>query len=188
MANCRSNCSGCTRGYGALNSLYGCRNYPYYTGPCPNACGCYPDYPSPIDPEPQMMGAIGSFYALGPVSVAAGGAVALTASMVNPRYFAVSGSSITIRQPGTYRAMYTLNVPTGLAVNTVMSLGLDGAVVAASGVDVETTTDTATANFAGQTIFTARAGDVLNLDSLSALNITSATTDPVFTLILERIG
>ena len=72
--------------------------------------------------------------------------------------------------------------------NTTAALREMENVFKASGVDVETTTDTATANFAGQTIFTARAGDVLNLDSLSALNITSATTDPVFTLILERIG
>lgn len=188
MANCYSNCGGCTRCCGALNSLCGCRNYPYYTGPCPNACGCYPDYPAPIEPEPMAAGAIGSFYAPGPVSVAAGGSVALTAGLVNPRYFAVNGSSIAIRQPGTYRAMYTLNVPAGLAVNTVMTLGLNGATIAASGVDVETTADAATANFAGQAIFTARAGDALNLGSLSALNIPSATTNPVFTLILERIG
>ena len=83
--------------------------------------------------------------------------------------------------------MYTLNVPAGLAVNTVMTLGLNGATIAASGVDVETTTDAATANFAGQAIFTARAGDALNLGSLSALNIPSATANPVFTVILERL-
>ena len=66
MANCHSNC-GCSRGCGTLNSVY-YRNYPYYTGPCPSVgCGCCPgDYPPPIVPEPAPMGAIGSFYAVGP--------------------------------------------------------------------------------------------------------------------------
>lgn len=184
MANCQSNC-----GCGTLNSVY-YRNYPYYTGPCPSAgCGCYPgDYPPPIVPEPAPMGAIGSFYAVGPVTVAAGGAVPLTAGTVNSCVFTLNGSNVTIRQPGTYRATYTVNVPADTAATTTMTLNLNGAAIAGSGVDVETAAGATTASFTGQAVFTARAGDMLSLNTLSALSFTAATTVPIFTLVLERVG
>ena len=188
MANCQSNC-GCSRGCGTLNSVY-YRNYPYYTGPCPSVgCGCYPgDYPPPIVPEPAPMGAIGSFYAVGPVTVAAGGAVPLTAGTVNPCVFTLNGSNVTIRQPGTYRATYTVNVPADIAAGTTMTLNLNGAAIAGSGVNIETAAGTSTSSYTGQAVFTARAGDMLSLNTLSALSFTAATTAPIFTLVLERVG
>ena len=183
MANCQSNC-GCSRGCGTLNSVY-YRNYPYYTGPCPSVgCSYYPDYPT----ESVPMGAIGSFYAVGPVTVAAGGAVPLTAGTVNSCVFTLNGSNVTIRQPGTYRATYTVNVPADTAASTTMTLNLNGAAIAGSGVDVETAAGTTTASFTGQAVFTARAGDMLSLNTLSALSFTAATTVPIFTLVLERVG
>lgn len=207
MANCRSNCGcggrsttrscGCSgsarRGYGVLRSVpnFGCcyRNDPFYTGPCPPApceysTGCC-DYD---DCDDVSMGGYAMFTASGAVSVAAGGAVALTPEVIDEQSFALRGSSIYILQPGVYQASYTLNVPAGTPVNTVMELALDNRAVPASEVDVTTNADDSAGSFYGQSIFAAQADEILNLDSISQLTINGPAGSPVFTLMLIRIA
>ena len=52
---------------------------------------------------------------------------------------------------------------------------------------VTTAIDGATDNYAGHTVFHARAGELLKLSTLEALTISQTTAQPVFTLTLIKL-
>ena len=96
----------------------------------------------------------------GPLSVAAGGAIPLTACGDED-----ADDEIVLCHPGIYRALYTFNAPLGAAVNTTLELRRNGRPLYASAVEIATTG--ASCGFCGQTIFEARRGDALTLVKLA---------------------
>lgn len=200
MANCNSNC-GCGRcgqtggaRMGALNSLCRSCSSPYYTGPCPSTCDCgcaQTGCTCSGCTGCQSCACSGSIYASftvsGPITVAAGGAVPLTASVSDADAFTVSGGSIALRCPGAYLALYAVNIPADTAVDTTTELTLNGRALAPSAISVVTSTDAASHGFTSAAAFTAQAGDIVSLTSASALSISAATSQPVFALTIVKL-
>lgn len=208
VANCSSNrCGGSSArsGYGVLSCVGRCgQRNPYYNGPCPDApcsgCGCgstpppYPDFAPCGDcggscansQNSSVLFATFSLY--GPVDVAAGGAINVVERDTNTNLLSVEGGRIILRAPGVYYAAVTTDIPLEIAVNTVLQMELNSRILTQPQIAVETTTsDTAASNYAGHTVFQAECGSVLRLLSQSALNITTASTQPIFTLTLVRL-
>lgn len=117
----------------------------------------------------------------GPLSVAAGGAIPLTACGDED-----ADDEIVLCHPGIYRALYTFNAPLGTAVNTTLELRLSGRPLYASAVEIAAAG--ASCGFCGQTIFEARRGDALTLNTINALSIPDRLSAPVATLTLVKLA
>ena len=117
----------------------------------------------------------------GPLSVAAGGAIPLTACGDED-----ADDEIVLCHPGIYRALYTFNAPLGTAVNTTLELRLSGRPLYASAVEIATAG--ASSGFCGQTIFEARRGDALTLNTINALTIPDQLSAPLATLTLVKLA
>lgn len=117
----------------------------------------------------------------GPLSVAAGGAIPLTACGDED-----ADDEIVLCHPGIYRALYTFNAPLGTAVNTTLELRLSGRPLYASAVEIAAAG--ASCGFCGQTIFEARRGDALTLNTINALSIPNRLSAPVATLTLVKLA
>ena len=190
-------------------------NDPFYTGPCPpkpcglcgcdsgdadsngcarcrcrrtERCGCGRDSAAETrrtcEYDEGGWGQPGSYALLaaeGPLSVAAGGAIPLTACGDED-----ADDEIVLCHPGIYRALYTFNAPLGAAVNTTLELRRNGRPLYASAVEIATTG--ASCGFCGQTIFEARRGDALTLNTINALNIPDQLSAPLATLTLVKLA
>lgn len=192
-------------------------NDPFYTGPCPPkpcglcgcdsgdadsngcarcrcrrtercGCGCGRDSAAETrrtcEYDEGGWGQPGSYALLaaeGPLSVAAGGAIPLTACGDED-----ADDEIVLCHPGIYRALYTFNAPLGAAVNTTLELRRNGRPLYASAVEIATTG--ASCGFCGQTIFEARRGDALTLNTINALNIPDQLSAPLATLTLVKLA
>ena len=216
-SNCGRGCSRHAGGYGTLSMVGSCRsggwNDPFYTGPCPpkpcGLCGCDSgDADSngcarcrcrrtercgrDSDVETRRTceydeggwGQPGSYALLaaeGPLSVAAGGAIPLTACGDED-----ADDEIVLCHPGIYRALYTFNAPLGAAVNTTLELRRNGRPLYASAVEIATTG--VSCGFCGQTVFEARRGDALTLNTINALSIPDQLSAPLATLTLVKLA
>ena len=192
-------------------------NDPFYTGPCPPkpcglcgcdsgdadsngcarcrcrrtercGCGCGRDSDAETrrtcEYDEGGWGQPGSYALLaaeGPLSVAAGGAIPLTACGDED-----ADDEIVLCHPGIYRALYTFNAPLGAAVNTTLELRRNGRPLYASAVEIATAG--ASCGFCGQTIFEARRGDALTLNTINALNIPDQLSAPLATLTLVKLA
>ena len=117
----------------------------------------------------------------GPLSVAAGGAIPLTACGDED-----ADDEIVLCHPGIYRALYTFNAPLGAAVNTTLELRRNGRSLYASAVEIATTG--ASCGFCGQTVFEAHRGDALTLNTINALSIPDQLSAPLATLTLVKLA
>ena len=113
--------------------------------------------------------------------MAAGGAIPLTACGDEN-----ADDEIVLCHPGIYRALYTFNAPLGTAVNTTLELRLSGRPLYASAVEIAAAG--ASCGFCGQTIFEARRGDALTLNTINALSIPDRLSAPVATLTLVKLA
>ena len=130
----------------------------------------------------------GVFTANGPINLSAGGTINLTCRNVNTDCFTTSFGSIRIRRAGIYFAMVTADIPVGTCVDTTLRLELGNQVLVPPELSIVTHSDCDTNNFAGSTVFCARAGELLKLSTLDALTVSQTTAQPVFTLTLIQIG
>ena len=128
------------------------------------------------------------FSADGPIRLSEGGTVNLEASHVDSSYFSTSYGSILIRRPGLYYAAVTVDIPGNTEVDTVMRLELDNQNITPPEIAVTTNDDETTSNYAGHTVFHAKAGSLLKLRSLREMAVHCATSQPVFTLTIFRIS
>ena len=130
----------------------------------------------------------GLFVAWLPLAVSANGIIPLT--MNNPCRepdFEVNSGLITLENEGTYLATYTVQVPADTALDTLITLNVDGASQSAAATQVTTEAGAATASFTGQAIFEAGEGATVSLRTSEAINITGTATQPMFTLTLVRL-
>ena len=143
---------------------------------CSHRCGCH------------CRACFGVFTANGPINLSAGGTINLTCRNVNTDCFTTSFGSIRIRRAGIYFAMVTADIPVGTCVDTTLRLELGNQVLVPPELSIVTHSDCDTNNFAGSTVFCARAGELLKLSTLDALTVSQTTAQPVFTLTLIQIG
>ena len=130
----------------------------------------------------------GVFTADGPINLSAGGTINLTCRNVNTDCFTTTYGSIRIRRAGIYFAMVTADIPVGTCVDATLRLELGNQVLVPPELSIVTHSDCDTHNFAGSTVFCARAGELLKLSTLDALTVSQTTAQPVFTLTLIQIG
>jgi len=129
----------------------------------------------------------GVFFAHGAISLSAGGAVPLTARYADAQCFSCSYGNILIRRPGLYYAAVTMDVPGDCPISTVIRLELDNQAVCPPEIPVDTGCGGPAANFAGHTVFHARAGSLLKLSSLEAISLPDSGRQS-FTLTLFRLN
>lgn len=131
---CGCGCGGCHGGPWAYEPSPYCRNV-IYNGPCPPDpdSPCQPPLPPPPPDPPCYTSPMGpmacAYYAqLGSLTVPnAGGVLPLnTIEQGNQSVFLNNDGQITILRPGTYRAQFALSIPPGAAVNTTLSMTLNG--------------------------------------------------------------
>ena len=143
---------------------------------CSHRCGCH------------CRACFGVFTANGPINLSAGGTINLTGRNVNTDCFTTSFGSIRIRRAGIYFAMVTADIPVGTCVDTTLRLELGNQALVPPELAIVTHSDCESHNFAGSTVFCAKAGELLKLSTLDALTIGQTTAQPVFTLTLIQIG
>ena len=195
------------RGCGCMRMARGCwSNYPYYTGPCADADGCYgrdrdDDRRCDCDQDDgdrcecrrrrrcRRRGMCsGMFTACLPVAVSANGIVPLCVNNPCRDYsFNVNSGLITLENPGTYLASYKVLVPENPALDTMISLNVDGASQSAATTQVITEGGPATSSYSGQAIFEAGEGASLSLRTSEAINVTDPAAQPMFTLSLVQL-
>ena len=184
--------------YGCLNCLGGRRrwdNYPYYDGPCPDAEGAY-SCDRDDDNDRDNGGRrrcrrgrdndFGLFSAMLPMAVAANGIIPL----VNNNCFGVgegfpvNSGLVTIEQPGTYLATYTVRVPEGQTVASTLTLNVNDASQSSA---ISQIGGEGPAGFTAQAIFDVCDHSTLALRSSEAINLTGTSAQPLVTLSLVRI-
>ena len=177
-------------------------SFPYYTGPCPNEDGCYRCDPDDDDDNERHEHCgrrgrrrcrgegprYGIFAAYLPMAVSANGIVPLTVNNPSRRScFEVNSGLITLEDGGTYLAVYTVLVPAAAALDTTVTLNVDGASQSTAAVPIVTAAGDATASFTGQAIFEASDGATVSLRSSEAINVTDPAAQPMFVLSLVKI-
>lgn len=202
------------RGCGCMKMARGYWNsFPYYSGPCPNEDGCYRYDRDDDNDDDRNHGDRcdrrdwddrngcrrrghrggrdhdhGVFAAYLPVAVSANGIVPLTVN--NPCRkpgFDVNSGLITLKNGGTYLAIYTVQVPGAAALDTTVTLNVDGASQSTAAVNVVTVAGDATSSYTGQAIFEASDGATVSLRSSEAINVTDPAAQPMFVLSLLRL-
>lgn len=130
----------------------------------------------------------GIFTAWLPVAISANGIVPLTVN--NPcrkSSFEVNSGLITVENEGTYLATYTVQVPAATALDTNITLNVDGASQSAAATQVTTAAGDTTASYTGQAIFEAAEGATVSLRTSAAINVTEPAAQPIFTLSLVQL-
>lgn len=210
------------RGCGCMKMARGYwRNFPYYTGPCPDEDGCYrprcnneDNCDDPCEQECECTCECeesqdrcgkprrcrrekrchrrwlcsGCFAAWLPVAISANGIVPLTAN--NPcrePSFDVNSGLITVKDAGTYLATYTVQVPAAAALDTIVTLNVNGASQSAAATQIVTEAGDATRSYTGQSIFEAAEGATVSLRTSDAINVPEAAAQPIFTLSLVQL-
>lgn len=200
------------RGCGCMRMARGYwNNYPYYTGPCPNEDGCYRQDGDDDDRDNDREcdrgrrrgcgrrdrcdrrgcrgdRCSGIFTAWLPVAISANGIVPLTVN--NPcrePSFEVNSGLITLEDAGTYLATYTVQVPAATALDTGITLNVDGASQSTAATQVVTAAGDTTASYTGQAIFEAAEGATVSLRTSDAINVTEPAAQPIFTLSLVQL-
>ena len=180
------------------NSYY--QNFPFYNGPCPPGparpccrpccpCGCRPCPPYPPDIDIPTTNRIAALLtAPAPQDVSAGGAVPLTAQLINPEYFAPAQGGLAIRRAGLYMAIFCINLPPLQTISTRFSLCVNGTAIDASRIALTCTSDNTNTCLTGQALVQAPPNCLLTLNSDSAFAIeVPATIDNVFSLSVVQV-
>lgn len=195
------------RGCGCMRMARGCwSNFPYYTGPCADVDGCYgrdhddDDRNCGCDRDDEdrcgrrrhrrchRRMCRGMFTAFLPVAISANGIVPLCVN--NPcreSDYEVNSGLITLKNEGTYLATYTVQVPEATALDTMITLNVDGASQSAAATQVITAAGDATSSYTGQAIFEAGDGATVSLRTSEAINVTDPAAQPMFTLSLVQM-
>ena len=184
-------------GYGCLNSVgsrYRWENFPYYTGPCPDADGEYACERDDEDFEERNCrerrrrcrgGGFGIFTAMLPMAVAANGIVPLVGgNCLSAEELNANCGLISVKEAGTYLATYTVRMPAEAAMESTFSLSVNDAAQASSIVE---TGGVGPACFTGQAIFEVCDHATVALRSTEAINIASRSTQPLVTLSLVKL-
>ena len=183
MANSYRN--GRHNGMGCLSSIprRGCReNYPYYAGPCPDADD---DGGERRSGEGRRAGrSAAMFTAQAPMAVAASGVIPLTGSACDCDY-EVNGGVITVRDAGEYLATYIVRVPGGVALDSTVTLNVNG-VCQPSGITV--VGGEGPSCFTCQTLFETSGRASVSLKSSDEICASSASVQPMVTLSLLRLS
>ena len=131
----------------------------------------------------------GMFASFPPISVSGNGNVCLAASGIDENDFAISNGEIVIPASGTYHAVFSVNVPEGVALDTTMDLTLNGTIIPATTTTINTLSNTeTTSGYTGHAVFHANANSRLALHSSNAIVISpSVTNKNVFSLTLFRV-
>lgn len=130
----------------------------------------------------------GMFTAWLPVAISANGIVPLT--MNNPckaPSFEVNSGLITLENAGTYLATYTVQVPAAAALDTTVTLNVNGASQSAAATQIVTAAGDTTTSYTGQAIFEAADGATVSLRTSEAINVTDPAAQPIFTLALVQL-
>ena len=190
-------------GYGCLSCVggrYRWENYPYYTGPCPDAdggyecdCECECDRDDGDREERRCRGrrrrrdrgCFGLFTAMLPMAIAANGIVPLVGgNCLSAEGFNVNCGLITVEEAGTYLATYTVRLPAEAAVESTFSLNVNDAAQASAIVEAG---GTGPASYTGQAMFEVCDRATVVLRSSDAINITSPSTQPLVTLSMVKL-
>lgn len=123
----------------------------------------------------------------GPIALTAGSSATLATRNVSSDCFTSSYGNVLFRRSGVYYAALTVDIPENSVVDTTVKLDLDGQEIVPSAINVTTTSDSASDNFAGHAVFRAEEGSVLKIVSKDAMTVNQATATPLFTLTLVRI-
>ena len=131
----------------------------------------------------------GMFMAFMPMAIGPNGIVPLCVN--NPcreSDFSVNSGLITLEKAGTYMATYNVKVPETAALDTTITLNVDGASQSTATTLVSTAAGDTTSNFSGQAIFEAAEGATVSLRSSEAISVTDPASQPMFTLSLVQMG
>lgn len=211
--NCHS-CSGCDH-CGRCNSCPGCNsrangcNAPadwpcattcagnplYYTGPCgckPGCCSgfCYKWADCPFGgcgTCENPASAAAEFRAVAPQTECAGGALTFTGGSCACDDFETCHGGVRIKRCGRYIAIYTFAAPAGNNAATTLSLAVNGSEIYASRAYIAPAAGYSSRQAHGQAMFDAQAGDVISLNTSSALSIPDCA-EPIASLILLAAG
>ncbi len=184
--------------YGCLNCLGGRRcwdNFPYYGGPCPDAEGIYACDREEENDRERGCRRRGQRYrdsdfcifsAMLPMAVAANGIIPLVNNncLGAVEGFPVNSGLVTIEQPGTYLATYTVRVPEGQTVDSTLTLNVNDASQSSA---VSQIGGEGPAGFTAQAIIDVGENATLALRSSEAINLTETSAQPLVTLSLVRI-
>ena len=134
------------------------QNYPGIIRVLPFHCACplenltMPPAPN-LPPPPASDPACGYFTAIGTMSTAAGGGINFVAQNVSGD-ISIAEDSIILQHPGAYDVTYTINLPAGAALNTVLNLQLNGQMIPGSQVRVNKTNRAAPNTVYGHAVIT----------------------------------
>ena len=192
----------------------GCwNNFPYYTGPCADTNGCY-HYNQDDDCDDNDNGSntcdcecccrkrcrrkkkcqsgwmcCDIFSAWLPMAIGPNGIVPLVMNKpCRGSDFDINSGMISLEKGGTYLATYTVKVPETAALDTTITLNVDGASQSAAATQVITEAGTTTSSFTGQAIFEADEGATVSLRSSEAINVTDPAAQPMFSLSLVQLS
>lgn len=193
-------------------------NFPYYTGPCADTDGCYgyeqeedncdngndnnncdntcccPRCRRRRCHKKCCFGGGGGmccdmFSAWLPMALSPNGIVPLVMNKpCRGSDFNINSGMITLEKGGTYLATYTVKAPETAALDTTISLNVDGASQSTASTQVITEAGTTTSSFTGQAIFEADEGATVSLRTSEAINVTDPATQPMFTLSLVQLS
>ena len=181
-------------GYGCLDCCRRWENYPYYSGPCPDANGCYcydrDDAPDRCNRreccDRRGRCDFGLFSAMLPMAVTANGIIPLVNnSCVNAADFPVNSGLISVEESGTYLATYTVRVPEGAALDSTITLNVNDASQSSAIAQVG---GEAPGGVTAQAIFDVNERATVTLRSSEAINITDTSAQPLFTLSLVKLN
>lgn len=165
------NCGGCGNncGNGCGNCGHGCGDH----------CHCDRcDHHTPFAAE---------FIAIAPQSECAGGALTFSSAHCDSGMFELCNGGVRINRCGRYIAIYNFASSAGNNAATTLSLSVNGAEIMGSRAFVPPAAGYSTRQAHGQAIFDAQAGDVISLNTSSALTFTDCA-GPVASLILLAAG
>ena len=205
MSSYKNNCCG---NYGALASaMNGCGwngvQPAYYNGPCPTAGGDY-GWNGPGDDEvrrgARRCGCCGSdrpdrdrvervqgiFTTPALLNVIAGASIPLICCG-SPCRIDTVGGTVQIEEEGVYYAAYTMTPPAGETMTTTLTPSLNGVILPAGIVEVDSAAVRSLSAFSGQVIFRAGSCDRFAITSSEAIAIPAAPT-PVLTVDIMRIS
>ena len=192
--SCHGGCNRCSGGpFWSYDPAPYCRNV-IYNGPCPPDpdSPCQPPLPPPPPDPPCYTSPSGTvacaYYAqIGTLSVAqAGDPLALTSiQQATPGVFANNGGQISILRPGTYRAALAMSVPAGSAINTRLTMTLNGVPLPDASVGITGSSGVACLNACFQVT---QPGSVLAINSSAPFTLTDNGCGTLASLNITQIG
>lgn len=104
------------------------------------------------------------------------------------KYFTLKGGGVSLHRSGVYQVFMTVDIPTGMSIDTLICMELDGRRMSLPELAVTSDSHTATHNYAAGTVFHADSGAILKLVSRQPLACPHTTDHPLITLTLIKVG